>query len=61
MGSERYCDHSVRDTALSGALGVGVLLAGFGPLWAVAGMIAGGLFGWWMARRWAAQEGRDGE
>lgn len=60
MTSER-CDHSVRDTAMSGAIGFGFLAAGFGPLWAVAGMVAGGLLGWWLARRWAAQEGRDGE
>lgn len=60
MASER-CDHSVRDTATGGAIGLGLLAAGFGPLWAVAGMVAGGLLGWWLACRGAAQEGRDAE
>ena len=50
----------MRDTIIGGMLGVGVLgAAGFGLLGAVIGMALGGVAGW-LARRPAAQEGRDG-
>lgn len=55
------CDHRVRDTAMAGALGFGLLLAGFGWPWGVVGMIVGGLVGWWTVRRTGGQERGDGE
>lgn len=46
-------------TIMSGAVGGGYLLAGFGPLWAVVGMILGATAGYVVERHLSAQATTD--
>lgn len=40
---------------MSGAIGGGFILAGFGAPWGIVGMTVGALAGWWVERRLATR------
>ena len=50
----------MRQTISNGVLGGGILLAGFGPYAAAAGMLVGGTLGYLVERRAAAARAKPG-